>query len=65
MFDTLREIGADQVPALLLFNKSDLPAASAALPELLRLFPQAAPVSAIQHAGLTRIKELIAAHLPR
>jgi len=58
--DTLREIGADRVPSLLLLNKADLPAAAAAMPELLRSFPGALPVAAARREGLDNVLALMA-----
>ncbi|MEI6514568.1 MAG: GTPase HflX, partial [bacterium] len=60
VFDTLAEIGADRVPALLVFNKCDTPDARKHLPELLAMYPGAMAVSALQHEGLTELKTRIA-----
>jgi len=57
--DTLAEVGGAAVPQLLLFNKSDTPAGSAALPALLGRFPDAIPVSALQRNGLDEVKRRI------
>lgn len=65
VFDTLAEIGAREVPQLLVFNKCDRPEAQAALPDLLRAFPQARAVSALQEAGLDGLKAELAARLRR
>ena len=65
VYDTLRQIGADGVPALLLLNKCDRPEAQAALPALRQAFPEAEPISALEQDSVRRIKELIAARLPR
>lgn len=65
VFDTLREIGAVKVPYLLLFNKADRPEAAARMPDLLRMFPGAISISALDRNDLPRIKSLIAAHLFR
>ena len=62
--DTLKEIKADAVPVLLLFNKSDCPEAQAALPLLLQKFPAAIPVSAIRREGLAELKQLLVARIP-
>lgn len=56
---TLKEVGADQVPALLLFNKCDTPAAQAALPALLERHPGALAVSALKKNGLQEVKKAI------
>lgn len=62
--DTLREIGADQVPSLLLLNKSDAPSARAALPRLRRAYPDALTVSALEREGLDLVKEEIISRVP-
>jgi len=56
---TLKEIGAEAVPSLLILNKCDAPEAQAQLPELLRAYPAAIPVSALQKEGLARLKEVL------
>jgi GTP-binding protein HflX len=63
VFDTLSEIGAKDVPFLLVFNKSDRPEAQRALPELMSLFPDAIAVSALHEEGLSPLKEGIATAL--
>jgi len=55
--ETLGEIGADGVPSLLLFNKMDRAAASGALPELLRAYPDAMAVSAARGEGLDKVRD--------
>ena len=60
MFDTLTNIGADTVPALLVFNKCDTPAARERVPGLLARYPGAMAVSALQHEGLTELKQKMA-----
>ena len=62
--ETLKEIGADAVPTLVLLNKSDRPEAQAALPRLAERFPDAIAISALQHDGLAKVKELMAARIP-
>jgi GTP-binding protein HflX len=57
--DTLKEIGADQVPSLLLLNKCDNPASQAALPALTERHPGAMEVSALRKDGLQQVKEAI------
>lgn len=54
--ETLREIGADRVPSLLLFNKCELPAAREALPSLLASEPDALCVSALRGDGLEAVR---------
>jgi GTP-binding protein HflX len=54
--DTLAEIGARDVPALLVLNKCDRAEAQQALPQLKALFPQAIPVSALTGDGLGVLK---------
>ena len=63
VFDTLAAIGAEHVPAQVLFNKCDLPAAQAQLPGLLAVFPEALPTSALQDEGLAAVKQRIAERL--
>ncbi len=65
VFDTLREIGASDVPSLLVFNKCDRPDAQAALPGLTGSFPDAMAISALHKDGLDGLKRRIAAMLPR
>ncbi|MEI6148750.1 MAG: GTPase HflX [bacterium] len=65
VFDTLAEIGARDVPFLLVFNKSDRPEARQALPELMRQFPGAIAVSALCDEGMSALKERMASSLPR
>ena len=65
VFDTLAEIGARDVPQLLVFNKCDRPGAQAALPALLRAYPGALAVSAVQPGGLDALKAALAEQLPR
>lgn len=60
VFDTLREIHADQVPTLLVLNKCDRPAGREALPHLRALFPEALPISAVSREGLPALKQRIA-----
>jgi GTP-binding protein HflX len=57
--ETLAEIGADQVPSVLVLNKCDTVAARAALPDLLDQYPGAVAVSALRKQGLDRIKDAI------
>ncbi len=61
---TLAEIGADAVPALLLLNKADRAEARAALPGLLRDYPEAAPISALRREGLDLLRERMLKRLP-
>ena len=60
VYDTLAEIGADRVPALLVFNKCDTPSAREQLPELLKLYPDAMAVSALQNEGMAELKQRMA-----
>ncbi|NQT93262.1 MAG: GTPase HflX [Lentisphaerae bacterium] len=55
--ETLHDIGADGVPSVLVLNKTDLPAATEALPSLRAAFPGAIAVSARKGTGLELIKE--------
>lgn len=64
VFDTLAEIGAGDVPSVLVLNKCDRPEARAALPELMRLFPEAIAISALSGEGIGELKERIASTLP-
>jgi GTP-binding protein HflX len=61
--ETLREIGADAVPSLLLLNKCDTPEARARLAEQLRAHPEALAVSALRKEGLQSVKALLAERL--
>ena len=60
VFETLTEMGADKVPALLVFNKCDTPAASERILELLGMYPGSLPVSALSGAGLDAMKRRLA-----
>ncbi len=62
---TLEEIGAHQVPSILLFNKADREEARAALAGLIQDYPEALPISAAQRQGLDPLKERMARMLPR
>lgn len=64
VFDTLKEIGAANVPLLMLFNKCDAPQARAALPDLQRLFPGAIAISALTKEGLPEVKKQMAIIIP-
>ena len=57
--ETLHEIGAAEVPSLLLLNKNDTEAGRAALEELMRIYPQAIPVSALRGTGLDKVKAAV------
>ena len=61
--ETLRDIGADKVPALMLLNKMDAGGAAEMLPKLKSAFPDAIPVSALHRTGLSEVKEAIARHV--
>jgi GTP-binding protein HflX len=62
--ETLTEIGADRVPALLVLNKADTPAGQAAIPALLQAHPAAIPISALRRDGLARLKKEMADAIP-
>lgn len=64
VFDTLKEIEAGNVPSILVLNKCDQPAAQAALPGLLAVFPEAVPISALKGEGIAELKEKIAMSFP-
>ena len=55
---TLKEIGADKVPSILLLNKSDR-CDEAMSANLRRKFPDAMPVSALNGTGLAEVKEAV------
>lgn len=63
VFETLAEMGADKVPALLVFNKCDTPEAGERIAELLKMYPGSLPVSALSGTGMadlkTRLTEMI------
>ncbi len=56
---TLDEIGAAAVPTIMILNKIDLPSARSVLPELLRQYPDALPVSAHDPACVAILKQRI------
>lgn len=62
VMQTLTEIGADKVPSILLLNKCDRCEATA-LAGLRQKFPHAMPVSALNGAGLSEVKDAIVHHL--
>jgi GTP-binding protein HflX len=61
--ETLKEIGADEVPSLLVLNKVDLPEARAKLEELRRAYPDALVVSARRKEGFDRLREILGERL--
>jgi GTP-binding protein HflX len=63
VFDTLRDIGAGGVPALMVFNKCDTPEARTALPSLLKGYPGSVGISAKCHEGVHALKARMAALL--
>jgi len=63
--DTLREIGADAVPALLLFNKCDAPAARERRAALAAAYPEALFISALRGDGLPELDAELSRRLPR
>jgi GTP-binding protein HflX len=60
---TLAEMGAGEVPSLLLLNKCDTPQAKERLTKLRVDYPEAVPVSALQKEGLLEVKALMAERL--
>ena len=56
---TLREIGAEAVPSMLVLNKSDRRDAGQRLEELQQAHPGALAVSALRRSGLDELKERI------
>jgi GTP-binding protein HflX len=62
---TLKDIGADKVPSLLLLNKCDTPEAMAALPSLREAFPGAIELSAKEKNGLDILKGAISDAISR
>jgi len=54
--ETLKEIGADGVPSLLLLNKCDAVPTRKRLDELARRYPQALAISARRRQGLDRLR---------
>ncbi len=56
VFETLTEMGAGKVPAMLVFNKCDTPAACARISELLTKYPGSLAVSALSGAGIDELK---------
>ena len=56
VFENLAEIGADKVPAILVFNKCDTPAASERIAELLKMYPGSMAVSALNRQGIDVLK---------
>ncbi len=63
--ETLAEIGADRVPAVVVLNKCDLTEASEALLHVVEQEPGALPVSALHGRGLDRLREVIREELDR
>lgn len=63
--ETLAEIGADRVPAVVVLNKCDLTEASEALLHVVEQEPGALPVSALRGRGLDRLREVIREELDR
>jgi len=62
--ETLREIGADQVPALLLMNKCDTPAAGAQRAALEPVYRDALFISALTGEGLDLLRNELTDRLP-
>ena len=63
--ETLAEIGAGDVPSLLVLNKCDLPGASQAVEHAAELVPHAIPVSAHSGLGLDTLRLAIVEELKR
>jgi GTPase len=61
--ETLREIGADDVPRLLVLNKCDLHPAHALLQSLVEVYPDAVAVSARSGMGMDELRLRIARRL--
>jgi GTP-binding protein HflX len=61
--DTLCEIGAGNVPSLLVLNKCDILKAKELLSGLIDAYPDAIPISALHKEGLLKVKEIIAERL--
>lgn len=62
--ETLRDMSADAIPSVLVLNKSDCEQAGSMQADLIKTFPDAIPISALQHQGLDRLKDRIAGVLP-
>jgi GTPase len=62
--EVLQEIGADQVPELIVFNKADLVTPSAAK-RLHNLYPESVQVSGLKGTGLTAMLETVGSLLDR
>jgi GTP-binding protein HflX len=60
--DVLEQIGASQVPELLVLNKTDAVDAST-IARLRNLHPEAVPVSALQGTGIVHLVETLSDHL--
>lgn len=58
---TLKDMQANDIPILLLLNKADRPEAVAHLPDLQHEYPEALVISALEHKGLSLLKERMAA----
>jgi len=64
-YDTIREIGAAAVPALLILNKCDKGSSDSAVLHVTEQFPQAIPVSAQSGYGLETLKNSIIQELQK
>lgn len=62
--ETLKEIGAERVPSLLLLNKIDTPQAQAAIPRLLAMHPDAIACSARSSLGLNQVMDKMESMMP-
>ncbi|MFC1498411.1 GTPase HflX [Verrucomicrobiota bacterium] len=56
---TLCEINAQNIPSILLLNKCDTPSAIQKLDDLLTIYPEAIPISALKKKGLKEVKKRI------
>jgi len=64
-YDTLKEIGAEDVPALLILNKCDKDSSDTAILHLTEKYPQAIPISAKTGYGLDVLKQSIIQELQK
>lgn len=63
--ETLKEMKAEAVPSVLVWNKCDTPAAAAALPGLKALHPDSVAISAATGQGLDDLRHRIVEVMPR
>lgn len=62
---TLKDIGAEAVPRLLVWNKCDTPEARAALPALKAEFPESLAIAAATGEGLAELRARLIETMPR